>query len=58
MAAYDGFDLAWSNVVRYAVVAGIGEIIMFLGKVLISAGTALAFYCLITYVSSIAKTVQ
>lgn len=57
MAAYDGFDLAWSNMLRYSVVSGVGEIIMFLGKILITAGTTLAFYCLITYVQSIAKTV-
>lgn len=57
LAAYDGFDLAWSNALRYAVVSGIGEVIMMIGKLLITAGTALAFYCLITYVKSIAQTV-
>lgn len=42
---------------RFAVVGGVGEILMFLGKMMISALTALAFYCLITYVSSIAETI-
>ena len=57
MAAFDGFDLVWSNAMRYAVVSGVGEILMFLGKILIAAATALGFYCLITYVSAIAKTI-
>lgn len=57
MAAYDGFNLVWSNAMRYAIVSGVGEIIMFLGKILISAGTAVAFYVLITYGKTIAKTV-
>jgi len=57
MAAYDGFNLVWSNAMRYAIVGGIGEIIMFLGKILISIGTCLAFYLLVTYVQSIAKTI-
>lgn len=57
MAAYDGFNLVWSNAMRYAIVGGVGEIIMFLGKILISVGTALCFYLLVTYVSSIASTI-
>lgn len=57
MAAYDGFNLVWSNAMRYAIVSGVGEIIMFLGKILISIGTALAFYLLVTYVKSIAQTI-
>ena len=57
MAAYDGFNLVWSNAMRFAVVGGIGEIIMFLGKILISVGTCLAFYLLVTYVKSIAATI-
>lgn len=57
MAAYDGFNLVWSNAMRYAVVGGIGEIIMFLGKILISVGTCLAFYLVVTYVQSIAETI-
>lgn len=57
MAAYDGFNLVWSNALRFAVVGGIGEIIMFLGKILISVGTCLAFYLLVTYVESIASTI-
>lgn len=56
-AAFDGFDLVWSNAMRFAVVGGVGEILMFLGKMIISVLTALAFYALITYVSSIAETI-
>jgi hypothetical protein len=52
-AAKDGFELAWSNVLRYAIVGGVGQIIMFLGKLTIAALTAGGFYLLITYVSSI-----
>ncbi len=57
MAAYDGFNLVWSNAMRFAVVGGVGEIIMFLGKILIAVGTAFGFYCLVTYVSAIAETI-
>lgn len=57
MAAYDGFNLVWSNPIRFGVVTGVGEILMFLGKIIISAGTALFFYALIVKVDSIAKTV-
>ena len=56
-AAFDGFDLVWSNAMRFAIVGGVGEILMFIGKIMISALTAFAFYCLITYVSSIAATI-
>lgn len=52
-AAKDGFELAWSNALRYTVVGGVGAIIMFLGKLMIAALTAGGFYLLITYVSSI-----
>lgn len=52
-AAKDGFELAWSNAVRYAIVGGVGSVIMFLGKLMIAALTAGGFYLLITYVSSI-----
>jgi hypothetical protein len=57
MAAYDGFELVWSNALRYAVVSGIGEVIMFLGKILITAATTLGFYILVTYVTSIKATI-
>ena len=53
MAAKDGFEIVWCNGMRYLIVAGVGEIIMFVGKVLISVGTTAAFYCLITFVPSI-----
>lgn len=52
-AAKDGFELAWSNAVRYAIVGGVGSIIMFLGKLMIAALTAGGFYLLITYVGTI-----
>ena len=50
MAAKDGFETVWSNGMRYLIVAGVGEIIMFVGKVLISVGATAAFYILITFV--------
>ena len=52
-AAKDGFELAWSNAMRYAIVGGVGSIIMFLGKLMIAALTAGGFYILITYVGTI-----
>ena len=52
-AAKDGFELVWSNPIRFAIVGGIGTVIMFLGKLIIASATAFAFYVLITYVKSI-----
>jgi len=52
-AAKDGFELAWSNAMRFAVVSGVGTVIMFLGKIFIGVATAGAFYALITFVPSI-----
>jgi solute carrier family 44 (choline transporter-like protein), member 2/4/5 len=57
-AAKDGFEIVWSNPLRYTVVAGVGEIIMFLGKLMIASGSTIAFYCLITYVSSIKENIM
>ena len=54
-AAKDGFEIAWSNPLRYAVVGGIGAVIMFLGKLMIAALTAFLFYLFITYVQSVAE---
>lgn len=54
-AAKDGFELAWSNPLRYAVVGGIGTVIMFLGKLMIAALTAFLFYLFITYVNSVSR---
>ncbi len=48
-AAKDGFEMVWSNGIRYTIVAGIGEILMFMGKLCIAGLTTGAFYCLITY---------
>ena len=53
MAAKDGFEIVWSNGMRYLIVAGVGGLMMFLGRILIAVGTTLAFYCLITFVTSI-----
>ena len=52
-AAKDGFEIVWSNPLRYMIVGGVGWIMMFLGKLMIAASTTALFYILITYVSSI-----
>lgn len=52
-AAKDGFEIVLNNGIRYLVVAGVGKLMMFIGRLLISAGATLAFYCLITFVASI-----
>ncbi len=57
MAAKDGFEIVWSNGLRYAIVTGVGEIIMFMGKIFIAAASAAAFYALITFESTIAAGV-
>lgn len=49
MAAKDGFEMVWSNGIRYAVVSGIGEVLMFMGKLCIALLTTGAFYLLILY---------
>lgn len=49
MAAKDGFEIVWSNPLRYAVVGGIGGIIMFLGKIAIAAASTAAMYAYLTY---------
>lgn len=49
MAAKEGFELVWSNPLRYAIVGGIGSIIMFLGKIMIACGTTVAMYAFLTY---------
>ncbi len=54
-AAKDGFELVWSNPLRYSIVGGVGAVIMFLGKIGISATTACLFYIFITYVSSVSS---
>lgn len=56
-AAKDGFDAVWSNGARYLIVAGVGEIMMFFGKLMIAAGTTGCFYLLITFVPSIEEKV-
>lgn len=52
-AAKDGFELVWSNPLRYSIVGGIGNIIMLLGKVAIASLTAFLFYLFITYIESV-----
>ena len=54
-AAKDGFELAWSNAMRFAIVSGVGTVLMFLGKIFIAVATAGSFYALITFVPSIQK---
>jgi hypothetical protein len=40
---------------RFAIVGGVGSLLMLLGKLIIAAITAFAFYCLIIFVPSIQK---
>jgi hypothetical protein len=53
MAAWDGFQAVLCNGMRYLIVAGVGKLMMFIGRILIAAGSTAAFYCLITFVPSI-----
>ena len=55
MAAKDGFEIVWSNGMRYLIVAGVGGIMMFIGRLLIATGTTALFYCLISFVPSIKR---
>lgn len=57
MAAYDGFQIVLNNGIRYLVVAGVGKLMMFIGRILIAVGTTLGFYCLITFVPSIKSNI-
>ena len=57
MAAKDGFETVWNNGMRYLVVAGVGDVMMFVGKLMIASGTTAAFYCLITFVTSIKQNI-
>lgn len=57
MAAKDGFEIAWCNPLRFAIVNGVGEIIMILGKLMIAGATTFSFYALITFNSSIQPNV-
>jgi hypothetical protein len=56
-AAWDGFQTVINNGLRYLIVAGVGKLMMFLGRILIAVGSTLAFYCLITFVTSIKSNV-
>lgn len=57
MAAWDGFQAILNNGLRYMVVAGVGKLMMLIGQILIAVGTTAAFYCLITFVSSIKSNI-
>jgi choline transporter-like protein 2/4/5 len=48
-SAKEGFEIVWSNPIRYAVVSGVGEVVMFLGKLLIACSTTSCVYLYITY---------
>ena len=50
-SAKQGFEIAWSNPLRFGVVAGIGSVIMFIGKLMIASGTTASVYAFITYTS-------
>ena len=57
MAAKDGFEIVWSNGIRYMIVGGVGEIIMFIGKLLIASGTAFVFYILVTFITELKQNI-
>jgi hypothetical protein len=57
MASWDGFQAVLNNGLRYMVVAGVGKLMMLIGQILIAVGTTAAFYCLITFVSSIKSNI-
>ena len=50
-AAKDGFELAWANAARFAIVGGVGTVIGFIGKLAIACTTATCFYLMITQTS-------
>lgn len=52
-AAKDGFEIVWSNGMRYLIVAGVGALMAFVGKVMIAVGSTAGFYVLVTFVPSI-----
>jgi hypothetical protein len=49
MASKDGFEIIWSNPIRFATVGGVGAIIMFIGKLLISSATTAIMWSIFTY---------
>lgn len=56
-AASDGFTIVFTNGLRYMIVAGVGEIMMFLGKVLIAILTGVLFYIIITFTSEFSANI-
>lgn len=57
MAAADGFAIVITNALRYAIVTGIGEIIMLIGKLMITLLTGFIFYMIITFVTEISENI-
>ena len=49
MASKDGFEIVWSNPLRFGIVAGVGSIIMFIGKLLIASATTAVMWAIFTY---------
>lgn len=49
MASKDGFEIVWSNPLRFAVVGGVGSIIMFIGKLLIASITTVIVWVIFSY---------
>lgn len=49
MASKDGFEIIWSNPLRFAVVGGVGSIIMFIGKLLIASATTAIMWAVFNY---------
>lgn len=57
MASYDGITCIASNPARYGIISGVGNIMMFITQLLISAGATAIFYVLITFNTNIRNNV-
>lgn len=57
-AAMDGFQIVLNNGIRYATVAGVGKLMMFVGRILIAIGSTFAFYILITFATTIKSSIM
>lgn len=51
MASKDGFEIIWSNPLRFGVVGGVGSVIMFIGKLLIASATTAIMWAIFNYTS-------
>ena len=49
MASKDGFEIIWSNPLRFAIVGGVGSVIMFIGKILIASATTAVMWAVFMY---------